>query len=213
MKLTKAQIQYIDDYLKRKGIQYWDVRIEMVDHLVSDIENYSGAADFETLFQRSLKNTNWDGNLETVHIQSWKYTNMMYRKMHFQEILKCLKNPKYLIGFAMLYLMFYWVAFKFPEALKTVAFIVFALPMVVMLIELIKSLIKKLGKSVNMQYGFFYFSFGIIMLNLPIQFLPKAYSHIWLPIVMTIFLVVMFAGYKVYCFALNRVLKMKVAMS
>ena len=113
----------------------------------------------------------------------------------------------------MLYLIFYLVAFKFPEALKTVAFIVFALPMVVMLIELIKSLIKKLGKSVNMQYGFFYFSFGIIMLNLPIQFLPKAYSHIWLHIVLTIFLVVMFAGYKVYCFALNRVLKMKVAMS
>ncbi|WP_299524257.1 hypothetical protein [Winogradskyella sp.] len=212
MELTKEQIQYIDNYLKDKGIKYWDVRIEMVDHLVSDMENYSGLVDFETLFKRSLKNANWDSNLEFIHIQSWKHTNKIYRKMHFQEIWNCIKQPKYLIGFIMLYLVFYWITTRFPEALKLLSFLVLGFPMLIMLIEIVRSLVKKLGKSVNIQYGFFYFSFGIIMMNLPIQFLPKAYLHIWMPIVMTIYLIMMFAGYKVYRFALKKVLKMKVLM-
>ena len=39
MELTKQQIQYIDYRLENEGIKYWDILIEMLDHVVSDIEN------------------------------------------------------------------------------------------------------------------------------------------------------------------------------
>ena len=39
MQLTTKQIQEIDNRLKRNGIVYWDIRIEMLDHVVTDVEN------------------------------------------------------------------------------------------------------------------------------------------------------------------------------
>jgi hypothetical protein len=38
MKLSKEQLQYIDDYLKRSGVIYWDVRTELLDHIATAIE-------------------------------------------------------------------------------------------------------------------------------------------------------------------------------
>ena len=38
MKLTKEQIQYIDDYLRQSGVVYWDVRLELLDHIATGIE-------------------------------------------------------------------------------------------------------------------------------------------------------------------------------
>jgi hypothetical protein len=47
MKLTKEQIQYIDNRLKKEGIKYWDIRIEMIDHVVSDLEKNAKTSDFK----------------------------------------------------------------------------------------------------------------------------------------------------------------------
>jgi hypothetical protein len=38
MKLSKEKIQYIDAYLERSGVTYWDVRAELLDHFVTGIE-------------------------------------------------------------------------------------------------------------------------------------------------------------------------------
>lgn len=38
-KLTKENIQFIDTYLDNSDVVYADVRLEMVDHIASDIEN------------------------------------------------------------------------------------------------------------------------------------------------------------------------------
>ncbi|GAB4153971.1 MAG: hypothetical protein Tsb0033_01300 [Winogradskyella sp.] len=210
MKLTKEDIQIIDDYLKERGIKYWDVRLEMVDHLVSDIENHKGSADFDTAFKQSLVNAGWNKNLEAINTQSWKSTNKIYRKKHFEEIVKLLKKPYSLISFISFYILINRVAVVFPEALKILAFVVIGSPILMMIYEFIKSWRKKLGKSVNMQYGVFYFSFGVIMINLPLQFLPKTQMGVWLPLVLTIYLLMMLAGYKVYKYAYNKVVNLKV---
>lgn len=38
MKLSKEKIQYIDAYLERSGVTYWDVRAELLDHFVTGVE-------------------------------------------------------------------------------------------------------------------------------------------------------------------------------
>jgi hypothetical protein len=38
MKLSKDQIITIDDYLKENGVKYWDIRLELIDHLASKLE-------------------------------------------------------------------------------------------------------------------------------------------------------------------------------
>tara|TARA_R110002033_G_scaffold140581_1_gene179353 strand:- start:288 stop:1007 length:720 start_codon:yes stop_codon:yes gene_type:complete len=39
MKLTKQEIQFIDNYLIKNEVKYWDVRLELLDHIVSAVED------------------------------------------------------------------------------------------------------------------------------------------------------------------------------
>ena len=38
MKITKQNIQFIDNYLKRNNVIYYDIRMEMLDHILNGIE-------------------------------------------------------------------------------------------------------------------------------------------------------------------------------
>ncbi|MFK7834357.1 MAG: hypothetical protein AB8B52_13870 [Winogradskyella sp.] len=50
MKLTKAHIQFIDNYLENSDIIYADIRMEMVDHVASDIEERIDAGDHRDFY-------------------------------------------------------------------------------------------------------------------------------------------------------------------
>ncbi|WP_179334012.1 hypothetical protein [Winogradskyella costae] len=39
MKLTKEEIQFVDNYLIKNEVKYWDVRLELLDHIVSAVED------------------------------------------------------------------------------------------------------------------------------------------------------------------------------
>ncbi|WKB82853.1 hypothetical protein QYR09_07395 [Cellulophaga lytica] len=38
MKLTKEEIEFIDDYLIKNKVKYWDVRMELLDHISNEVE-------------------------------------------------------------------------------------------------------------------------------------------------------------------------------
>jgi hypothetical protein len=38
MKLTKENIVFIDKYLQNSGVFYYDVRVEMLDHVATAVE-------------------------------------------------------------------------------------------------------------------------------------------------------------------------------
>ena len=38
-KLIKEEIQFIDNYLIKNGVKYWDVRLELLDHIISAVED------------------------------------------------------------------------------------------------------------------------------------------------------------------------------
>lgn len=42
MKLTKEEIKFIDNYLKKNDVKFWDVRLELLDHIVSAVEDKIG---------------------------------------------------------------------------------------------------------------------------------------------------------------------------
>ena len=39
MKLTKEEIKFIENYLIKNEVKYWDVRLELLDHIVSAVED------------------------------------------------------------------------------------------------------------------------------------------------------------------------------
>lgn len=63
MELTKEQIQYIDNRLIDEGVKYWDVRIEMLDHIVTDVEQQLEKGEkFKDAIQTSFIALGWKEN-------------------------------------------------------------------------------------------------------------------------------------------------------
>lgn len=75
MELTKEQIQKIEHYLNVKGIDYIDIRLEVLDHIISDIESKitKENIDFEAAFNNVINR--WNQYLED---SSSFYFGIMY---------------------------------------------------------------------------------------------------------------------------------------
>jgi len=47
MKLSKENIQFIDTYLKNSGVFYFDIRMEMLDHIATAVEDKMETEDLD----------------------------------------------------------------------------------------------------------------------------------------------------------------------
>ncbi|MGB5499852.1 MAG: hypothetical protein WBM77_13065, partial [Maribacter sp.] len=54
MKLTQENIKFIDNWLQFSGVNYLDVRYELVDHLVNEYENSSNDENLEDFVRDRL---------------------------------------------------------------------------------------------------------------------------------------------------------------
>ncbi len=102
MALTKDQIISIDAYLKTKGLKYWDIRLEMVDHLASKLETNKDLVlndallnkEFGDFFQ--VKKT---AQLITLNIKR------KYRKLLFNEAKSFLSSFKNILLLALVFVL------------------------------------------------------------------------------------------------------------
>jgi hypothetical protein len=64
MKLTTEQIAYIDEILVLNGVNYEDIKLELVDHIASEIEGKMDveAVSFEIAFHRVFENWRYQMN-------------------------------------------------------------------------------------------------------------------------------------------------------
>lgn len=76
-KLTKQDIQFIDSYLKKRGIKYLDVRVELIDHLSTDFEEYSKVVLLEDYLKSKLQfiNTFEKNRQSKLH---WHYQKQLW---------------------------------------------------------------------------------------------------------------------------------------
>ena len=119
MEITKEQIKYIDHRLENDGIKYWDIRIEMLDHVVSNIENKlqqeSSENDFKEMVQESFIELGWKenfngGGLESVFRQRLKIYFKGANKGIIKEYQEKLSNIKVIA--AILILLIYLFTFR-----------------------------------------------------------------------------------------------------
>ena len=128
MKLSEEQVLYIDNYLVKNQVKYWDVRMELLDHIVRTVE---GEMENGKSFQEALlevhkafgnKITKTRLNRErTEHIAERSlfldhsgYSKLLrnrerayhwhYQKTTFKTFLKVLRFPGTLIGTVALYI-------------------------------------------------------------------------------------------------------------
>ncbi|WP_405563759.1 hypothetical protein [Polaribacter sp. Asnod6-C07] len=219
MELSKEQIQIIDNHFKNNGIKYWDLRVEMIDHIVSDIEKNATSDDFKAELYKSLLKTKWLGDLSNLNRKGWQNVNRIYRKKYFQGFLDFFKKPFYVLLLIVILIAYYFLSEHISHKvfLKT-SFAIFAAPLFVYFFFAFKTFRKKLGKSIHRDYALNYFMFSFLTLNAIVIFVriedgfPIEYHKIILFIVLPIHYIFTFSGYKVYKNAMNRVQEMKKAL-
>ncbi|CAM1345448.1 hypothetical protein [Tenacibaculum amylolyticum] len=213
MKLTKVQIQYIENLLTKKGIKYWDLRIEMIDHIVSDIELRATTQNFEKELQAAFKRIGWNKNLAAVNRVGWQNVNKRYRTLFKNTFLGFFSSFKNLLVIGMLVILY----FSFSETISfqiftRVSLALFIAPILIIIGSLIWLFTKKFGKSVHINYGVFYFSFSFLMMNMIVQFMRYTSEEnqkiIWL-VMLPIYLTATYAGYQVFKIAIKKIQKIK----
>ncbi len=87
MKLIKKDINNIDTWLQKKGIKYLDVRVELLDHLVTEYEAIDQYPDLESFLDKRLS---W---CKIVMKKKEKTTHWGYQKMLWAKFFQLLKKP------------------------------------------------------------------------------------------------------------------------
>lgn len=97
MELTKEQVKYIDHLLENEGIKFWDIRIEMLDHVVTKVEkklnlehsNYQ----FKELVQDAFVKLGWKENFNGGGLDHvFQKTLSEYSKNNRKNILEYYKT-------------------------------------------------------------------------------------------------------------------------
>ena len=112
MKLTAENIQFIDNYLKNSEVIYYDIRMEMLDHVATAVEQKMAAEnlDFYDAFKSYM----------VVNKKGLMLQNEKTLKFNFRFIIPFLKycaKPQNLLVFLFSYLLFYFGIQKYSVLL------------------------------------------------------------------------------------------------
>ncbi|PQJ79854.1 hypothetical protein [Polaribacter porphyrae] len=172
MELTKEQIQQIENRLKKSGLTYWDIRVEILDHLVSEIEaKIAKGESYNNAVENAYFKLNLNGNLESLNKRRLFVINKIVRKQYFTKILKLLTTLKSLFAIASFVFAYYLVFTNSNlQIFKIVTFTLISCPVILGVVLYLKEFYQK-NSSGYLIYGSFYIFFAILLLNVVIQFI------------------------------------------
>ncbi|MEM6685995.1 MAG: hypothetical protein AAF617_09455 [Bacteroidota bacterium] len=174
VKLTKQQLQYIDAYLERSGITYWDVRTELLDHIASAVEEKMTTehSSFEAALEAvsisfgnhmrngyvlNSDNSAWvsvgvfsDGEgFKKLQKEKRKQINKKYTKVFCKQLGHVLLSLRFYVEFVLLLLLVYSVSMYNEKLAIGAGMLYLFMPFVWMLYWYIKGEIPK--KSLHLQ--------------------------------------------------------------
>lgn len=100
MELTKEQIQSINNILEEKGVKFWDVRLEMTDHIANSIESeLTENENFNDAVLESMSSLGYNGGFYNVVTAKQKQIQKEFSKKNNKELIYFFKNYKTLIPY------------------------------------------------------------------------------------------------------------------
>jgi hypothetical protein len=119
MKLTNEQIQYVSDYIESKDIKWYELQVELTDHMVSSMEEF-WAADPELTFHQ-VKHYAEDkfgrNGFKVIEEERIQILSKEYRITQWKMIADFLKFPK-IFASALTLIIIYKSSFYFDKPVK-----------------------------------------------------------------------------------------------
>ena len=137
MKLTQEQTQYIFDYVSSRDIKWYELQVELTDHMVSSMEEIwekDPELTFHQVKQYAENNFTGDSSFKSIEKERTEILGKEFRKEQWKMIGEYLKFPKIFASIIVVFLTFK-ISLYFEEPRKFVAglflFLLFAaIPMV-----------------------------------------------------------------------------------
>jgi hypothetical protein len=145
MKLTKEQITYIENYIKSFNIKYYEVYMEILDHIILSVEEIL-ANDTEIAFEDAVVRAKLEGfgknGFRGMMDERVKMLNKTYRLDYQKQMKNFFKFPQIMLTFVVFLLCFGCISF-FEKPQKVVFFLILSLVLFVF-VDWIK---------INLKYG------------------------------------------------------------
>lgn len=177
MELTKGQIQFIENRLENDGIKYWDIRIEMLDHVVTDVQNrIENGEKFKNAVQNSFVSLGWKENFngssfEGVLQEKQNLFAKKYSKKFWSYFKTSVFKPSSLIWIFSLITILYFIC-SYKVFLKYALFTFLGIVAIFFFYFLTKY---RVYKSVQLNNALTQSSLSLSILNVFI-FLPKTFD-------------------------------------
>jgi hypothetical protein len=224
MKLTKEQITYIDDYLKHHKVKYWDIRIELLDHIVTTVEEKlaEGISFDDAMIEvhKSFGNKMtmfWNSGVEYgIFANGLGYKRLVedkkielnnkYRKLFHKEIINFFKSIKKVSILLMLFVLEFLLSRNITSTtFKTVNLILFIIPILVFIGYSYRKYRMK-RKSIHMQTSMVHAIYIFLILQITFQFInpdgifkvSEQIQAIILIIIIPVNFVFIYCGFEVY---------------
>ncbi len=190
MPLTKEQIRHIDNYLKHHQVKYWDIRIDLLDHIISSVEDkMAQGCSFDNslievhksfgnkmtrFWNTGIENSvfaNGDGYKKLI-AQKRIGINKKCRRLIFKEIVSLSKSVKSLPNLLIFLIMTYSFFFIFEKVsfdnLTRIYLACLFIPAFIAIGYSIYNYIKK-NLSIHLEYAMIYLMNPFLIFNMIYQ--------------------------------------------
>ncbi|GAB3938427.1 hypothetical protein [Mucilaginibacter myungsuensis] len=167
MKLNKEQLQQINAFINKRGFTYYDLKLEILDHMACKVEELMTADDKISLDHAiSMAHGEFGVHGFSVFEDAMKSSlQKRYYKLFFTTFLSYLK-PVYLPIYAGTIYLMHWLAVRFNSA-ELVLDIAWGMVFVLFLAYLLTNYLRERrfkGMLTNQMGGF-----AAVMINIPLQ--------------------------------------------
>jgi uncharacterized membrane protein SirB2 len=126
MKLTTEQIEYVENYIISKDIKWYELQVELTDHMVTSMEEFwekDPELTFHQVKQYAENIFVGDSSFKSIEKQRKRILQKEYRKVQWKMITDYLKFPKIFGSILLVYLSYTFSAyFVSPQKYLAVLF-------------------------------------------------------------------------------------------
>ncbi|OSY88907.1 hypothetical protein WH52_04385 [Tenacibaculum holothuriorum] len=177
MQLTEEQVQYIENRLEKDGVNYWDIRMEMLDHVVTDVEKRIDLGEkFKDAVQDSFISLGWKENFngscfEKVIAEKLNVYSREYGRSFWKYFKTSIINTSTIV-FSLSYLIVFYSISKYELVFKIVLFSYLAVMIAFLFYYLTKYRVRK---SVQLESALSKATFSLMFINAFI-YMPKLFE-------------------------------------
>ena len=119
MKLTNEQIEYVSNYIESKDIKWYELQVELTDHMVSSMEEFweqNPDLSFEQVQENTFKKFT-KPELKAIEKQRTKILGKEVRQAQYKLVDEYLKFPKIFVSLVLVFIAFK-ISFHFDKPHK-----------------------------------------------------------------------------------------------